>query len=140
MATFWNNLNFSGKAVPGGEGESVYNPVFQKASSNIELLRAVARAGREETKRLEEALDGRPKVVLGQPERSPLEVDSAIKVGSSSPETRGAMPASSASKLAEDFAEVSPPSSSESLQSDIKPDSGPDGRTGGSDVEQKDMP
>jgi hypothetical protein len=72
MAQFWDSLNFGGKTVP--EETPLYTPEFRKASSNIELLRAVARAGREETNRLEEAEGGKPKVVLGQPEPIPSDV------------------------------------------------------------------
>ena len=64
MAEFWNNINFGGKARAEGD-ESLFKPeYFQKASSNIELLRAVARAGREKSKQLAEAEHGKPKIVL----------------------------------------------------------------------------
>jgi hypothetical protein len=88
MATFWDNLNFSGKAVSEGE-KLAYSPAFRKAGSNIELLRAVARAGREQTKQLMEAENGKPKIVLGQPEPTPSEVGSAAQVLPSSSETKG---------------------------------------------------
>ncbi|RDB18053.1 hypothetical protein Hypma_000891 [Hypsizygus marmoreus] len=72
---FWTGLNFSGRVLEGPAVEGSFNmESFRAPSGNIERLRAVARSGAEETRRLEVEERGRPKVVLGEEEPIPQEV------------------------------------------------------------------
>lgn len=64
---FWDDLNFSGKKASESNAAPIPKPKsFKKANFNIRMLRAIARKGRKETKRLEEAEEGMPKSVLGE--------------------------------------------------------------------------
>jgi len=139
MANFWDNLNFSGKSTPDGEKPPYKPESFRNASSSIRSLRAVARAGRDETKRLEEADDGKPKVVLGQPESVPSSVmqawlDTAAQARLSRSESSGIIEAlvrehrakqesmeasgdvNALNEADQDAAAVPPPSATESSQ------------------------
>jgi len=81
MAEFWKNLNFSGNVAEAGLAD--YNPDnFRAASRNVELLRSIARAGKEETERLELEEAGKPKIVLGEPESLSDEEIEAFSDGS----------------------------------------------------------
>jgi hypothetical protein len=63
MAEYWEMLNFSGKESVGG-AEPPYSPDnFQEARPNILMLRALAKAGREETSKMALETMGAKKVV-----------------------------------------------------------------------------
>ncbi|GLB38468.1 putative mitochondrial protein Pet127 [Lyophyllum shimeji] len=64
VGQFWRDLSFSGQA-PSGEPLEVNLENFRVPGKRIKQLRAMARSGREETRRLASEEMGKPKVWLG---------------------------------------------------------------------------
>ena len=67
MPEFWAGLNFSGNNKPKS-GVTYRTENFRSASSSIQKLREVSRAGKEETDWIVAQEAGKPKIVYGEKE------------------------------------------------------------------------
>jgi hypothetical protein len=66
MAKRWQAMDFGGKKT---EEDMPFDPsLFKRANRNMRDLRALARAGRDETERLANLTEGMKKIVWGEPE------------------------------------------------------------------------
>ena len=69
MAERWHALDFGGKKIEGTSEDIPFDPsLFRKANRITKELRAIARAGRDETKRMTKLCEGTKKIVLGEAE------------------------------------------------------------------------
>jgi hypothetical protein len=82
MAKHWNQIDYGGKQLISGEDppfiESAFNPAhFQRATSNIEMLRQLSREGKESFDQERERERGKPKIVLHHPDQTVSEAESS---------------------------------------------------------------